>query len=77
MSPWPCNHLFVCVSYNSVANTVISTVRKELASRIDYKVVTTGHSLGGSLAALGAVSLKANFPEADITIYTYGKSNEN
>ncbi|KIJ55296.1 hypothetical protein M422DRAFT_41300 [Sphaerobolus stellatus SS14] len=60
-------------AYNSVANSVISAVKIQLASYPNYKIVTSGHSLGGALSSLAAVSLKGNFPSADITMYTYGQ----
>jgi predicted lipase len=47
--------------WDSVAIQIIAVVGKELANHPTYSVVTTGHSLGGSLAALGAVTLQQNF----------------
>jgi alpha-beta hydrolase superfamily lysophospholipase len=50
--------------YNSIASTVISTVKSELAAHPGYTLVTSGHSLGGALSSLTAMSLKGNFPSA-------------
>jgi hypothetical protein len=36
--------------------------------------LSTGHSLGGSLAALGAVSVKTALPSAALKLYTFGYS---
>ena len=47
--------------WDSVAIQIITIVGKELANHPTYSVVTTGHSLGGSLAILGAVTLQQNF----------------
>jgi len=60
-------------AYNSVSSAVISTVRGQLASHPGYTVISTGHSLGGSLAAIGALGLKSNFPSANVKLYTYGQ----
>jgi predicted lipase len=50
-------------SYNSIADQVISLVGSQLDANPGYTVVSTGHSLGGSLASLAGVSLKSNFPD--------------
>jgi hypothetical protein len=34
-------------SWNSVASSVISIIRDQLADHPDYSIATTGHSLGG------------------------------
>jgi predicted lipase len=47
--------------WDLVAIQIITIVGKELANHPTYSVVTTGHSLGGSLAVLGAVTLQQNF----------------
>jgi len=47
--------------WDSIAVQIIAIVGKELAHYPTYSVVTTGHSLGGSVAILGAVTLHQNF----------------
>ena len=61
------------VAYNSVADTVISTVRDQLALYPSYTLISLGHSLGGALASLGGVSLAANFPDTPLRVYTFGQ----
>jgi len=58
-------------SWDSVAVQIITMVGKELVHYPNYSVVTTGHSLGGSLAILGAITLQQNF-ETPIRTYSYG-----
>ncbi|KZP24470.1 alpha/beta-hydrolase [Athelia psychrophila] len=60
-------------AWNSVAAEVISTVKSQLKSYPGYSLVTSGHSLGGSLSSLAAVSLQANFPSKTVRMYTYGQ----
>ncbi|KAJ6598584.1 alpha/beta-hydrolase [Mycena sp. CBHHK59/15] len=60
-------------SYNSVATQVIALVQDQLTQFPNYTVVSTGHSLGGSLASLAGVSLKSNFPDTPMRLYTYGQ----
>ncbi|KAJ7812707.1 alpha/beta-hydrolase [Mycena olivaceomarginata] len=54
-------------SYNSIADQVISLVGSQLDANPGYTVVSTGHSLGGSLASLARVSLNP------MRLYTYGQ----
>jgi hypothetical protein len=52
---------------------VVNTVSKELAEHPGYTIVSTGHSLGGALASLAGVALKANLPDADLKVFTFGQ----
>ncbi|KAF8575204.1 alpha/beta-hydrolase [Ramaria rubella] len=65
-------HSGFLAAYNSVADTIISTVQDQLNTHPGYSLVTSGHSLGGALSSLAAASLKGNFPFADVIMYTYG-----
>ncbi|KAJ7863392.1 alpha/beta-hydrolase [Mycena leptocephala] len=66
-------HSGFLAAYNDVADTVRSTVKSQFAKFPTYTVIVTGHSLGGSLAALGAVSLKKELPSAPMKLYTFGQ----
>ncbi|KAF7721090.1 hypothetical protein EC973_005420 [Apophysomyces ossiformis] len=62
-------------AYLEVAEKVITNMRKQLDEYPDYKVVVTGHSLGGAFAVLGAMDLyqrDARFTKSNMKIYTYG-----
>ncbi|KAH8107336.1 alpha/beta-hydrolase [Phellopilus nigrolimitatus] len=60
-------------AYNSVAPTIISTVRAQLTAYPSYTLISTGHSLGAALASLGGVSLVSNFPGTSLKVYTFGQ----
>jgi len=46
---------------------IIAIVAQQLKAHPGYSVVTTGHSLGGSLSSLAAVTIKHNFPDKYVT----------
>ncbi|KAK2611503.1 hypothetical protein N8I77_004837 [Diaporthe amygdali] len=57
--------------YVSVQDDIVTTLTSSLASKPSYKLIVTGHSMGGALASLGAASLQGqNFT---LTAYTYGQ----
>ncbi|KAJ6522281.1 Alpha/Beta hydrolase protein [Mycena capillaripes] len=66
-------HSGFLAAYNDVANIVLTTVEAQVAKFPKYNVVVTGHSLGGALAALGAVSLRTALPSAPMKLYTFGQ----
>jgi len=66
-------HAGFLVSYNSVRGAVLRVVRRQLDAFPGYAVVTTGHSLGGALASIAAVSVKSNFPSVAIRLFTFGQ----
>jgi len=66
-------HSGFLAGWNSVSIQVLSCVSRQLQAYPEYTLVTAGHSLGGSVASLAAMSFKANFPSANISMYTYGQ----
>ncbi|KAG9224978.1 hypothetical protein CCMSSC00406_0001871 [Pleurotus cornucopiae] len=58
--------------WNSVAYEVIEIIKHELGSYPDFSITVTGHSLGGALSDLAAVTLKAKFPDAPLNAFSYG-----
>ncbi|KAJ2915419.1 hypothetical protein MD484_g5006, partial [Candolleomyces efflorescens] len=60
-------------AWNTVALNTVNVVRSQLASHLGYTVVVTGHSLGGALASLAAISIKMSYPYIPLRLYTYGQ----
>ncbi|TVY82331.1 Lipase [Lachnellula suecica] len=56
---------------NDVQDIVKSTIAGALATHPNYTVISTGHSLGGAVAALLGATLRNNGTNVDI--YTYGQ----
>ncbi|KAF4597213.1 hypothetical protein EYR40_007665 [Pleurotus pulmonarius] len=53
--------------WNSIAYEVIEIIKHELESYPEFSIMVTGHSLGGALSDLAAVTLKAQFPDAYVS----------
>ncbi|KAH6906313.1 lipase [Coprinopsis sp. MPI-PUGE-AT-0042] len=66
-------HIGFQTAYNVVADEVVSTVKGQASTRPDYKIVVTGHSLGGAVASIAAISLKTALPSTDMKLFTYGQ----
>ncbi|KNE65791.1 hypothetical protein AMAG_09767 [Allomyces macrogynus ATCC 38327] len=56
-------------------NDVVTWVKIMRQQHRNYKVVATGHSLGGSMAVLAALNLRQtlSIPDAQLVVYTYGE----
>ncbi len=51
-------------SWDSISPEVILAIGSQLVMHEDHTVVTTGHSMGGSLALLAAIALQQNIKNA-------------
>ncbi|KAJ7596665.1 alpha/beta-hydrolase [Mycena floridula] len=65
-------HSGFLLAWNSIVVQVLAVITEQLLLHPGYNLVTTGHSLGGSLATLAAVTLKSNFPGSQTMTYSYG-----
>lgn len=59
-------------AYNAVALEILQLVGSQLRLYPSYNVVVAGHSLGGALAALGAISIRNAGPHVPIRLFTFG-----
>ncbi|KAJ6571311.1 Alpha/Beta hydrolase protein [Mycena capillaripes] len=67
-------HRGFLAAYADVAEDVVSIVKAELKQYPTFRIVVTGHSLGGAIASLAAPSIKAALPQAPLALYTFGLS---
>jgi hypothetical protein len=58
-------------AWQSVEVGVVGGVRTLLAANSKFKVVTTGHSLGGAYAQYAGFQLRLSFPTAIVDIVSY------
>ncbi|RDB25660.1 putative feruloyl esterase A [Hypsizygus marmoreus] len=65
-------HSGFLLAWNSVALQILAIVSQQIKSHPGFSIVTTGHSLGGALSTLAAVSLRSNFPDKEVRTYSYG-----
>ncbi|KAJ2460526.1 hypothetical protein GGF42_000786 [Coemansia sp. RSA 2424] len=79
--PWPDHidgsavHSGFLLAYNAGASKIKDVVAGLVQTYPDYKIVLTGHSLGGAQATLAAVDIVAEHPEwaNKLELYTYGQ----
>jgi hypothetical protein len=59
--------------WNSIASDVFNSIKEAKEKYPDYKIVFTGHSLGGAIASLGAIVINLNETYTVDSIYTFGE----
>lgn len=60
-------------AFNSVAAEILAIVKLQLDQYPSYSIVSTGFSLGASLASLCSVSLISNSPNVSLRLFTFGQ----
>ncbi|KAI1452699.1 alpha/beta-hydrolase [Annulohypoxylon moriforme] len=63
-------HAGFLTAYNEIATDLLAALKTEVAAHPTYKIVFTGHSLGGAVATLAAGYARKQGYAADL--YTYG-----
>ncbi|KAJ7879387.1 Alpha/Beta hydrolase protein, partial [Mycena leptocephala] len=66
-------HKGFLLPYKDVSDDVRTIVKNELKSFPTYRIVVTGHSLGGAIASIAALSLKTEFPHTTLQLDTFGQ----
>jgi hypothetical protein len=66
-------HSGFLLAYNTAALTVLDTINAQVAAYPSYQIVVVGHSLGGAVASIAALSIKAAVPNAPLKLFTYGR----
>ncbi|KAJ7842687.1 Alpha/Beta hydrolase protein, partial [Mycena leptocephala] len=66
-------HKGFLLAYKDVSDDVRTIVKNEFKSFPTYRIVVTGHSLGGAIASIAALSLKTEFPHTTLQLYTFGQ----
>ncbi|KAJ8518003.1 hypothetical protein ONZ45_g4878 [Pleurotus djamor] len=59
-------------AYNVVHDEVMSYMKTQIDRYPSYKLVVTGHSLGGAVCTFAALALKARYPNKQLRLFTYG-----
>ena len=65
-------HFGFLLAYNWFAPTVLDTINAQVAAYPSYDIIVAGHSLGGAVAAIAALSIKAAVPNTPLKLFTYG-----
>jgi len=60
-------------AYNLVADDVLDIVGEQRSGHSDYSIVVSGHSLGGAMASISALAIRAAHPSVPLKLYTYGQ----
>jgi len=66
-------HMGFLTAYNAVAYNILYMIEKQLELYPGYYIVSTGHSLGAAIASISGLSLKVNFPNSTVKMYTFGQ----
>ena len=65
-------HFGFLLAYNWFAQTILDTINSQVAAYPSYKIIMAGYSLGGAVASITALLIKAAVPNTPLKLFTYG-----
>ncbi|OJA16307.1 hypothetical protein AZE42_03374 [Rhizopogon vesiculosus] len=66
-------HTGFLFAFISAGEHVLDTLRKQLEAYPQYGVAVCGHSLGGAIACIAALSIRNSFPDIALRLFTFGQ----
>ncbi|KAG1901972.1 Alpha/Beta hydrolase protein [Suillus fuscotomentosus] len=66
-------HTGFLYAFRSVGDRVLNVLREQFKEFPQYDVTVSGHSLGGAIASIAAVSIRNSFPDAALRLFTFGQ----
>ncbi|KAG2097543.1 Alpha/Beta hydrolase protein [Suillus discolor] len=66
-------HTGFLYAFRSVGDRVLNVLREQFKEYPQYDVTVSGHSLGGAIASIAALSIRNSFPDAALRLFTFGQ----
>lgn len=66
-------HTGFLYAFRSVGDRVLNVLREQFKEFPQYDVTVSGHSLGGAIASIAALSTRNSFPDAALRLFTFGQ----
>ncbi|KAG1739802.1 Alpha/Beta hydrolase protein [Suillus occidentalis] len=66
-------HTGFLYAFRSVGGRVLDVLREQFEKCPLYDVAVSGHSLGGAIACIAALSIRTTFPDAALRLFTFGQ----
>ncbi|KAG1787009.1 Alpha/Beta hydrolase protein [Suillus plorans] len=66
-------HTGFLYAFRSVGDRVLNVLREQFKEVPQYDVTVSGHSLGGAIASIAALSIRNSFPDAALRLFTFGQ----
>lgn len=66
-------HTGFLYAFRSVGDRVLNVLGEQFERFPRYEVTVSGHSLGGAIACIAALSIRNSFPDAALRLFTYGQ----
>lgn len=66
-------HTGFLYAFRSVGDIILNVLREQFGKFPQYDVAVSGHSLGGAIACIAALSIRNTFPDAALRLFTFGQ----